>query len=78
MNGQSGVVAGQKPVAWWKVWLAIAALLLPGTITSLLGLPLIALAGIGAIPMVIGMILLLIGLVISGVILKQAFKADNT
>ncbi len=77
VNGQSGVVAGQKPVAWWKVWLAIAALLLPGTITSLLGLPLVALAGIGAIPLVIGVILLLIGLVISGVILKQAFEADD-
>jgi len=77
VNGQSGAVAGQKPVAWWKVWLAIAGLILPGTITSLLGLPLIALAGIGAIPLVIGIILLVIGLVVSGVILKQAFQADD-
>jgi hypothetical protein len=32
-NGQTAVVAGQKPVAWWKVWLAIsrpAAPRLPG------------------------------------------------
>ena len=26
VNGQTGAVAGQKPVAWWKIWLAVAAL----------------------------------------------------
>lgn len=38
VNGQTGVVTGQKPVVWWKVRLAIAALLLPGLILLLLSL----------------------------------------
>ena len=30
VNGQTGTVAGQKPVVWTKVWLTIALLLAPG------------------------------------------------
>ena len=30
VNGQTGTVAGQKPVVWAKVWLTIALLLAPG------------------------------------------------
>ncbi len=30
VNGQTGAVAGQKPVVWGKVWLAIALFLAPG------------------------------------------------
>ena len=31
VNGQTGMVAGQKPVAWWKIWLVIAAPACPGS-----------------------------------------------
>ena len=46
-NGQTAVVAGQKPVAWWKVWLAIAALLLPGLGVGLVGLVMLLAGGLG-------------------------------
>jgi DNA-directed RNA polymerase subunit RPC12/RpoP len=38
VNGQSGEIGGQKPVDWWKIWLAIAAMLLPGLVVGLVGL----------------------------------------
>jgi ribosomal protein S27AE len=77
VNGQTGMVAGQKPVAWWKVWLAILALLLPGTILGLIGLPLLALGGAGVLPLGIGVILFIIGLVISGIIIRRAMQSGE-
>ena len=38
VNGQTGAIAGQRPVDWNKVWLAIAALLAPGICLGLVGL----------------------------------------
>lgn len=38
VNGQTGQIAGQKPVDWWKIWLAIAAMLLPALVVGLVGL----------------------------------------
>jgi ribosomal protein S27E len=64
VNGQTGVVAGSKPVAWWKVWLAIAALLAPGGFLTLIGLPLTLLGGIGIFAIALGIILFIIGAVI--------------
>lgn len=77
VNGQTGVVAGQKPVAWWKVWLAILGLLLPGVVSSLIGLPFLAIGGVGVVPLFIGAILLVIGLIFGGIILKQAMQAGE-
>ena len=37
VNGQNGRVFGQKPIDWTKVWLAIAAMLLPGLLMILMG-----------------------------------------
>jgi hypothetical protein len=65
INGQTGAVAGGKPVAWWKIWLAIAAILSPGAFLILIGLPLTLLAGLGVIAIAIGIILFVIGVVIS-------------
>lgn len=45
VNGQTGVVAGQKPVAWWKVAAVVAALLVPGLLSLLVGVALSSLAG---------------------------------
>jgi hypothetical protein len=77
VNGQTGSVAGQKPVAWIKVWLAILGLLLPGVIVSLFGLPLLALAGSGIILLIIGVAAFIIGLIISIIILRQAMQAGE-
>ncbi len=76
VNGQTGSVAGQKPVAWWKVWLAVAALLSPGVILGLIGLPLILLAGIGVIPLVLGIILFIIGMIVSIIIFNKARQSE--
>lgn len=75
INGQTGGVVGQKPVAWAKVWLVVAALLTPGVLLSLLGLPLTLAAGFGAILLVFGAVLFIAGLVISGIVLWQAMQA---
>jgi DNA-directed RNA polymerase subunit RPC12/RpoP len=61
VNGQTGLVAGQKPVAWWKIWLAIAAMLMPGTLLALIGLPGLFLGGVGIALIVFGFALFLLG-----------------
>jgi predicted nucleic acid-binding Zn-ribbon protein len=37
INGQTGQVAGPRPVDWEKVWMVIAAILAPGLLLSLVG-----------------------------------------
>jgi DNA-directed RNA polymerase subunit RPC12/RpoP len=76
VNGQTGVVAGQKPVAWWKIWLAIAAMLLPGTLAGLIGLPLLLVGGVGILPIGIGLILLIIGLFFAARLYLQAQASE--
>ena len=76
VNGQTGAVAGQKPVAWWKIWLVIAAVLAPGTLLGLLGLPLLLINGVGIIPITLGIILFVIGLIISFVLFNAARQSE--
>ncbi len=61
VNGQNGRVFGQKPIDWTKVWLAIAAMLLPGLLLTLIGLPLIAIMGSGVFLIMLGLALLVGG-----------------
>jgi hypothetical protein len=75
-NGQTGTVAGQKPVAWWKVWLAIAALLLPGLGVGLVGLILLLAGGIGVIALGLGGLLLIGGGAFSVQIYRQAVASE--
>jgi len=77
INGQSGAIAGQRPVDWNKIWLVIAALLSPGVALGLLGIMTLALVGIGAAIGAIGFFLFIIGLAVSLVILVQANKLDD-
>ncbi len=74
-NGQTGEVAGQKPVAWWKVWAAIAAMLSPGIITGLIGIPLLLLA-VGAIVLIVALILLIVGIIGSVWVYNQAVASE--
>lgn len=76
VNGQTGVVAGQKPVAWWKIWLAIAALLSPGAMLGLIGFPLLIAGGIGFIPLALGFILFVVGGIFSFIIYQQAVASE--
>jgi DNA-directed RNA polymerase subunit RPC12/RpoP len=77
LNGQSGMVAGQKPVAWWKIWLAIALLVSPGLFTGLVGLPMLLAAGTGIILIFIGIILLIIGAIFSYKIYQKAVQSES-
>lgn len=77
VNGQTGAIAGQRPVDWQRVWLVVAALLAPGVMLGLLGLLTLAVAGIGVVIGGFGFVLFVIGLVASLVILVQANKLDD-
>jgi ribosomal protein S27E len=77
INGQTGVIAGQRPVDWLKVWLAIAALLAPGVLVGLVGLATLALGGLGVVIGGVGFILLVIGIVISIIIFTKAQRMDD-
>jgi DNA-directed RNA polymerase subunit RPC12/RpoP len=75
VNGQTGATAGQKPVAWWKIWLAIAGLLSPGVMVGLAGL-LLLVVGIGIIPVIMGVVLFAIGGFISLKLYQQAVASE--
>jgi hypothetical protein len=77
VNGQTGVIAGQRPVDWNKIWLAVALLSAPGLALGLIGLFTILLGGVGLVIGGIGFVLLVIGLVISAVLLRQAYAMDD-
>ncbi len=77
VNGQTGVVAGQRPVDWTRVWLVVAALLAPGVLLGLLGLVTLVFAGLGAAIGGFGFILLVIGIVIAVMIVINAAKLDD-
>ena len=77
VNGQTGTIAGQRPVDWNKIWLVIAALLAPGALIGLLGLLTIPLAGIGVVIGGFGFVLLVIGVIVSIIIYTQASKLDD-
>ena len=77
VNGQTGAVAGQKPIAWWKVWLAIAGLLSPGVLMALIGLVLLLFGGIGVFALGLAGILFAVGLMIFIHIFRQAAQAGE-
>lgn len=77
INGQTGEVAGQKPVAWLRVWLAIAAMLTPGTCLGLLGLLTLAVGGIGIVGLVLGFIMLIAGLVGAIFVFRKARASEE-
>lgn len=78
VNGQTGTVAGQKPVAWNKIWLAIAALLIPGLGMVLAGLPLLLVGIVGMGLISLGLALLSIGGLISFSLYKKAVDSERS
>lgn len=84
VNGQTGAIAGQRPVDWNKVWLAAGALVAPGALLSLLGVLAIVLGlllppalGVAAVLLVPGIILLIIGGIIAFNIISKARRMDD-
>lgn len=84
INGQTGTIAGQRPVDWTKVWLAVAAMLAPGVLLGLLGvlatvfgavLPPSFLVGGGVL--VLAFVLLVIGMIFAAITVSKARKMDD-
>lgn len=73
INGQTGEMAGQRPVDWRKIWLVIAALVAPGVILGIISQLVEAADGL----MILAIVLLVAGLAISAVIFTQAQKMDD-
>lgn len=77
INGQTGQVAGEKPVAWLKVWLAVGALTLPGILLAS------AAALLGALRFqtggwfVLGLILFVVGAALAAALLHRATRAQD-
>jgi predicted RNA-binding Zn-ribbon protein involved in translation (DUF1610 family) len=76
INGQTGDVAGQRPVDWTKVGLAIGAALAPGVLLTLAGLT-TALLGIGGIVAGVGIAVLVVGVVVAAIIFRKARGLDD-
>jgi hypothetical protein len=78
VNGVTGEVGGQRPVAWWKVYSAIAAMLLPGLFTLVcLGLPLLLLGPVGIVTMIFGAVFLFLGGAGSMMVFKSAQQEET-
>jgi hypothetical protein len=77
INGQTGVVAGQRPVDWLKIWFVVAALLLPGLALGVAGLVSLALAGLGLLVGIAGFGLLLVGIILSFLLIRKAQQLDD-
>jgi predicted RNA-binding Zn-ribbon protein involved in translation (DUF1610 family) len=73
LNGQTGKIAGQRPVDWRKIWLVVAALMAPGVILAILSQVVVSMADF--IPFAV--ILAVVGLAISVFIFLQAQKMDD-
>jgi predicted RNA-binding Zn-ribbon protein involved in translation (DUF1610 family) len=76
VNGQTGRIAGPRPVDWQKFWLVVAGILTPGALVTLLGF-LLGDNQTGSLTLVIGIMLLVIGVVVSFFQLKQAEEMEN-
>jgi hypothetical protein len=74
VNGQSGKVAGQKPVAWRKVLAVILLALLPGLIAGLVGM---LQGSSGGTALALGIFLFLAGIIADVIILRQAMQAGE-
>ncbi len=77
VNGQTGAIAGQRPVAWLKVWLAVAAIIAPGLTIGLIGVLMQLLGYATFLVTVAGFALFIIGLVIGISLLQKAQGLDD-
>lgn len=77
INGQTGTIAGQRPVDWLKVWLAVTGLLAPGLLLGVIGVITLIFGGLGLFVGIIGLILLVIGLIISFNLVTRALQMDD-
>jgi hypothetical protein len=76
VNGQTGRIAGPRPVDWEKVWMVIAGILSPGVLLTLIGWIFSSDASL-SIYWPIGFALLVTGMVIAFSIFRQAKGLEN-
>jgi DNA-directed RNA polymerase subunit RPC12/RpoP len=76
INGQTGAIAGQRPVDWTKVGLAIGGLLAPGLLLTIVGM-ITALLGVGVPIAIVGFVLLIIGGIIAFILFQKAEGMDD-
>lgn len=78
VNGATGEVGGQRPVAWWKVYLAMATMITPGLFLGLcIGLPGLFVAGLGVAFLILGAVFLLFGVVGAGITYTGAVAEET-
>jgi hypothetical protein len=70
-------VAGEKPVAWTKVWLVVGALTLPGILLAGVALVMGALGFETGGWFVLGGFLFVVGALIAAVLIHQATRASE-
>lgn len=75
IDGSSGQVAGQKPVAWWKVWTTVALLLSPAALCFLVGIPLLLL-GVGLFVVIAGVVAAIVGTVFAVMVYGHATESE--
>jgi len=76
VNGQTGVVAGSRPVAWSRVYLAIAGLFAPGIVAGVAGLVLVFI-GVGALLLIAAMFLILLGGIGALKLVQHALRLED-
>jgi len=76
INGQSGVIAGHKPVLWWRVWGAIALAVSPGILLGLIGLPLL-LVGVGVLVLPVALIALIAAGIWGASVVREATASEG-
>lgn len=78
VNGATGEVGGSRPVAWGRVYLAMAALLLPGLFTGVcIGLPTLLFAGVGLIVWAVAFVMLILGGVLAIGVWRRAVSEEG-
>ena len=77
VNGQTGTIAGQRPVDWTKVGLVAAIAVAPGLLLCLIGLLTLIFGGVGAAIGAFGLFLLVIGGAIDAIIITKAMSLDD-
>ena len=77
INGQTGAIAGTKPVVWSKVWLAFAAAVAPGALFTTIGLILSLFDDTGGCITMLGITLIIIGVIIGLSLFNSAKKSTG-
>lgn len=77
INGQTGKVASDKPVAWTKVWLIVAAAIAPGLIVASLALALAVAGHNSGGYFIAGAFLFIVGALSAVWVIQQALQAGE-